>query len=208
MPKPSSSSSSSSRTGDGSERVVGIEVLSDTPSSNISTSIPSKDPSSSPPPLSSCQKQQQPTNFLDMPDAQSQIASLLISQTPQQSQHPSTRPKTFKPDPPSALLSRVAAFLPQLSAANAVLDHHMDPSDLDIENLGDGDERYIEMNLGVGVFDTVPIGGASSGGEEEVHDRDIVMTTEPPLDPDARPLVQVVSSTSTVGDEEDEEESG
>lgn len=44
------------------------------------------------------------------------------------------------------VLSRVQAFLPQLKSANEELSK-ADPSKLNIENLEDEDERYIEMVL-------------------------------------------------------------
>uniref|UniRef100_A0A0W0FB34 Uncharacterized protein n=1 Tax=Moniliophthora roreri TaxID=221103 RepID=A0A0W0FB34_MONRR len=61
--------------------------------------------------------------------------------------------KTF-PVGPSELLSRVQAFLPQIEASNAELAQRMemDPKSVDIEHIAEGTERYIEMNLGLGVF--------------------------------------------------------
>ncbi|KAG7094248.1 hypothetical protein E1B28_007853 [Marasmius oreades] len=65
-----------------------------------------------------------------------------------------------KPHPvgPSPLLSRVQAFLPQMEASNAELTQRMetDPSSVDIENITEGVNQYIEMNLGLGVFTTKP----------------------------------------------------
>ncbi|KAF9269300.1 hypothetical protein L218DRAFT_983856 [Marasmius fiardii PR-910] len=57
---------------------------------------------------------------------------------------------------PSPLLSRVQAFLPQMEASNVELTQRMetDPSSVDIENLTEGMDHYIEMNLGLGVFTT------------------------------------------------------
>ncbi|KZT71154.1 hypothetical protein DAEQUDRAFT_724525 [Daedalea quercina L-15889] len=57
-------------------------------------------------------------------------------------------------EPNSELLSRVQAFLPQLAESNAELADRVqnDPSSVDIENVT-GDEAYIEMNLGLGVFE-------------------------------------------------------
>ncbi|KAF8068644.1 hypothetical protein FPV67DRAFT_1668715 [Lyophyllum atratum] len=56
--------------------------------------------------------------------------------------------------PPSDLLSRVQAFLPTLEASNAVLQQQFqnDPSSVDIEHIEET-EQYIEMNLGLGVFE-------------------------------------------------------
>ncbi|THU88753.1 hypothetical protein K435DRAFT_781923 [Dendrothele bispora CBS 962.96] len=58
--------------------------------------------------------------------------------------------------PPSELLSRVQAFLPQMEASNALLTQkaQADPLSVDIEHVEDGVEQYIEMNLGLGVFET------------------------------------------------------
>ncbi|KAL5495066.1 hypothetical protein ACEPAI_528 [Sanghuangporus weigelae] len=71
--------------------------------------------------------------------------------------------ETHAVEPPSELLSRVESFLPQMEAANTELARRMEssPESVDIENLGDEDEddedgrqgQYIEMNLGLGVFD-------------------------------------------------------
>ncbi|KAI0666433.1 hypothetical protein C8Q78DRAFT_1072385 [Trametes maxima] len=57
--------------------------------------------------------------------------------------------------PPLELLSRVQAFLPELAASNAELARRAreDPESVDIENLGEDQQQYIEMNLGLGVFD-------------------------------------------------------
>ncbi|KAJ7892805.1 hypothetical protein B0H14DRAFT_2685783 [Mycena olivaceomarginata] len=62
------------------------------------------------------------------------------------------------------LLARVQAFLPQIEASNAALGE-MDPRSLDIENT-DGDDKVIEMNLGLGVFED------RSGREEEDSSED------------------------------------
>ncbi|KAI6024453.1 hypothetical protein EDC04DRAFT_3066703, partial [Pisolithus marmoratus] len=60
--------------------------------------------------------------------------------------------KTYKIEPPSELLSRVQAFLPAIHASNEALAQQ-NPENLDIENIGEGEEQYIEMNLGLGVFE-------------------------------------------------------
>ncbi|TPX60807.1 hypothetical protein PhCBS80983_g01541 [Powellomyces hirtus] len=145
-------------------------------------------------------------NFLDMPDTQSHLASLLLSCQP--TPQPTTRPKTFRPEPPSALLSRVAAFLPQLSAANATLQSEIERDaeqreQVDIENVGD-DEQYIEMSLGVGVFDTQPVDGERT--DERKSEKDIIMTTQSPVDEDSKPLIQVVSDTRSSTEEDDSSE--
>ncbi|KAJ3718629.1 hypothetical protein DFJ43DRAFT_754957 [Lentinula guzmanii] len=62
--------------------------------------------------------------------------------------------KTWAVDPPSELLSRVQAFLPQIEASNTILTQRAetDPQSVDMEQLEDDSERYIEMNLGLGVL--------------------------------------------------------
>ncbi|KAI0777410.1 hypothetical protein BD413DRAFT_178208 [Trametes elegans] len=62
---------------------------------------------------------------------------------------------TLPPGPPLELLSRVQAFLPELAASNADLVRRAreNPDSVDIENVGEDEENYIEMNLGLGVFD-------------------------------------------------------
>ncbi|KAF8808670.1 hypothetical protein BYT27DRAFT_7137134 [Phlegmacium glaucopus] len=62
---------------------------------------------------------------------------------------------TFDVKPPTDLLSRVQAFLPQLEASNAVLAQRAreDPNSIDIEHIPEGMDQYIEMNLGLGIFE-------------------------------------------------------
>jgi hypothetical protein len=62
---------------------------------------------------------------------------------------------TFTVKPPTELLSRVQAFLPQLEASNAILAQRSreDPNSIDIEHIADGMDQYIEMNLGLGLFE-------------------------------------------------------
>ncbi|KAF9458690.1 hypothetical protein BDZ94DRAFT_1270012 [Collybia nuda] len=57
--------------------------------------------------------------------------------------------------PPSELLSRVQAFLPELEASNNLLVQkaQADPNSVDIEHVDEGMDQYIEMNLGLGVFE-------------------------------------------------------
>ncbi|KAF9390317.1 hypothetical protein CPB97_009535 [Podila verticillata] len=62
--------------------------------------------------------------------------------------------KTFKVQ--SDLLARLEDFLPKIRDANAELDQKLkeDPKSLDIENVDEtSGEQYIEMDLGLGVFD-------------------------------------------------------
>ncbi|KAF5357454.1 hypothetical protein D9757_011602 [Collybiopsis confluens] len=80
--------------------------------------------------------------------------------------------KTWAVEPPSELLSRVQAFLPQMEASNAILAQRVkvNPTSVDMEHIEDGEQRYIEMNLGLGVFDMKP------KGESGKRDRDTEMT--------------------------------
>ncbi|KAF9583872.1 hypothetical protein BGW38_008273 [Lunasporangiospora selenospora] len=67
---------------------------------------------------------------------------------------PTAAPTTFKVQ--SDLLSRLEAFLPKMKEANEQLDQQIkqDPKSVDIENIDENDgEQYIEMDLGLGVFD-------------------------------------------------------
>ncbi|KAF7981352.1 hypothetical protein HWV62_33807 [Athelia sp. TMB] len=52
----------------------------------------------------------------------------------------------------SQLLARVKSFLPQIESSNAALAS-ADPAAIDIENVTEEQEGYIEMNLGLGVFE-------------------------------------------------------
>ncbi|KAI5811104.1 hypothetical protein DFH27DRAFT_605210 [Peziza echinospora] len=54
------------------------------------------------------------------------------------------------------ILSRISQFLPQLQAANQALQEDISSGKIDekrIENVGKDEETYIEMNLGLGVFE-------------------------------------------------------
>ncbi|KAF9552298.1 hypothetical protein CPC08DRAFT_647094 [Agrocybe pediades] len=70
-------------------------------------------------------------------------------------QFPLGERRTFPIEPPTELLSRVQAFLPQLEASNAILMQRaqQDPKSVDIEHISEGMDRHIEMNLGLGVFE-------------------------------------------------------
>ncbi|KAH0840186.1 hypothetical protein J3R83DRAFT_1181 [Lanmaoa asiatica] len=58
-------------------------------------------------------------------------------------------------EPPTALLARIKAFLPAISASNETLSRER-PEDINIENVREDEEEYIEMNLGLGVFEAKP----------------------------------------------------
>ncbi|KAJ3574447.1 hypothetical protein NP233_g1763 [Leucocoprinus birnbaumii] len=65
-----------------------------------------------------------------------------------------TKP-TFPVGPSSDLLSRVQAFLPQIQASNDALNQRMqeDPDSVNIEHISENMDQYIQMNLGLGVFE-------------------------------------------------------
>ncbi|KAI8881550.1 hypothetical protein K501DRAFT_4824, partial [Backusella circina FSU 941] len=75
--------------------------------------------------------------------------------------------KTFKIDASNDILSRVQAFLPQLQTANEELSS-IEKEKLDIENVEEEDGQYIEMNLGLGVYDLKPKDAATDSEDEEL----------------------------------------
>jgi hypothetical protein len=82
---------------------------------------------------------------------------------------------TFSVEPPTELLARVQAFLPQLQASNEDLANRArdDPSSVDIENIDPNQENYIQMNLGLGVFeDRSATGVHGDDGEGGSHNSD------------------------------------
>ncbi|KAI5854597.1 hypothetical protein BZA05DRAFT_370597 [Tricharina praecox] len=83
------------------------------------------------------------------------------------------KPAFTAPPSQSDLLSRLTTFLPQLSAANATLDEEIRAHGADsrnIEHVADDEERYIEMNLGLGVLEEVR--DESSSDEDSEDDED------------------------------------
>ncbi|KAG6826477.1 hypothetical protein H0H92_015650 [Tricholoma furcatifolium] len=63
------------------------------------------------------------------------------------------------PTDPHTVLSRVHAFLPAIEASNALLASQ-GPEKIDIEHVDNVDGPYIEMNLGLGLFD---VRGSTTG---------------------------------------------
>ncbi|KAG1752443.1 uncharacterized protein EDB91DRAFT_516602 [Suillus paluster] len=82
--------------------------------------------------------------------------------------------KTFAVDPPSELLTRVRDFLPRLKAENDTLAQRIrdNPSSVDIENIEEDAEQYIEMNLGLGVLETRPKDSDSNSFSSSQSDDD------------------------------------
>ncbi|KAJ2892931.1 hypothetical protein GGI21_005505 [Coemansia aciculifera] len=105
--------------------------------------------------------------LLDIPEPSSTMTAPIIEEDKSRT----TTPKTFRIEPPSELLSRLHSFLPQIAEANKRLEVDIadDPHKLDIENVGEDDEQYIEMDLGLGVFDMIP--KKDSGDAEHINTR-------------------------------------
>ncbi|KAI8581841.1 hypothetical protein K450DRAFT_231407 [Umbelopsis ramanniana AG] len=123
--------------------------------------------------------------LLDFPSRSEAIAKLL-SDTTESLQKPSTDTapptipppelrKTFKMPVKSDLMARLQTFLPELESANRQLDQQVsvDPKKVDIENVDDN-EQYIEMNLGLGVFEEKKPSASSSDEESEVDESIII----------------------------------
>ncbi|KAF9909158.1 hypothetical protein EC991_009068 [Linnemannia zychae] len=92
---------------------------------------------------------------LDLTSRDELISSLLSGNKPSvPKETPVSERKTFKVK--SDLLSRLEDFLPKMKEANDQLDKQLkaDPKAVDIENVDEENgEQYIEMDLGLGVFD-------------------------------------------------------
>ncbi|KAJ2080849.1 hypothetical protein H4R24_002765 [Coemansia sp. RSA 988] len=93
--------------------------------------------------------------------------SLLFDSNSDQADTTGSNRKTFRVEPPSNLLSRLHDFLPQIAKANEELKEAVasDPSKVDIENVSPQDSQYIEMDLGLGVFDMKPKKDAGNNGD-------------------------------------------
>ncbi|KAF9571812.1 hypothetical protein EC968_010683 [Mortierella alpina] len=105
--------------------------------------------------------------LLDLSSKDELISNLLTGNKPSAPKDtPVAERKTFKVQ--SNLLARLEDFLPKIKEANAQLDAKIkeDPKAVDIENVDDASgEQYIEMDLGLGVFDL----------KENVKEDDIVI---------------------------------
>ncbi|KAI8097731.1 uncharacterized protein BX664DRAFT_327128 [Halteromyces radiatus] len=116
-------------------------------------------------------KQSHSTDLLNIPGKNKTLAKLLSTDSKQNEDTPMIPPpelrKTFKITPNNDILSRVQSFLPQLQAANQQLQS-ADLADLDIENVKDDSEQYIEMNLGLGVYETKPQTDTSDEDEDDI----------------------------------------
>ncbi|KDQ62986.1 hypothetical protein JAAARDRAFT_28979 [Jaapia argillacea MUCL 33604] len=142
---------------------------------------------------------------------QTRIQSLLENLNTSPSSAPPTGPprfdfgdrSTYQVDPPSELLNRVQSFLPQLASSNAELlaRAREDPRSVDIENVRRG-EGYIQMNLGLGVFEDRSARPSTAPATEQ--------TTEgsPPRSPRERDSSSSTSTLSSDSDENSESDSG
>ncbi|KAK4521813.1 uncharacterized protein ATC70_004350 [Mucor velutinosus] len=100
--------------------------------------------------------------------------------------------KTF-PVGQSDILSRVQAFLPQLKNANEQLKKS-DPSKLDIENVDEEDGQYIEMNLGLGVYEEKKPGQLDSEDDED-EDSDeekLIIPNSAPVEKSKKPSIEML----------------
>ncbi|GAO45794.1 hypothetical protein G7K_0045-t1 [Saitoella complicata NRRL Y-17804] len=107
----------------------------------------------------------------------------------------------------SDLLSRLNSFLPQLKAANEDLEKVEDKETLNIENIGEDEEKYIEMNLGLGVLEEKRPGeefesdSEESGSEEEEEGEDEVdilaqLTGATKKSRSSKPAIEVVETNT------------
>ena len=66
------------------------------------------------------------------------------------------------------VIQRLHSFLPQIAKANKDLEKLKDSStNVDIEHIEDEEKPYIEMDLGLGVFDLKPKKGSSNGDNDD-----------------------------------------
>ncbi|CAO3697406.1 unnamed protein product [Rhizopus microsporus] len=99
------------------------------------------------------------------------------------------------------VLSRVQAFLPHIQQANQQL-LTKDTSELNIENVNEDEGQYIEMNLGLGVYDLRNKDDGSDNEEEQEE------TIKLPTDAgsDKKPIIQVLNKDDTDSDSDSSEE--
>ncbi|CAO3637684.1 unnamed protein product [Mucor hiemalis] len=98
--------------------------------------------------------------------------------------------KTFTVGPSSDILSRVQAFLPQLQKANEQLET-ANPKTLDIENVEEEDGQYIEMNLGLGVYEEKKP-GQSDSEEDDSDDDDEKLILPNKVDKSNKPSIEMM----------------
>ncbi|KAG0231753.1 hypothetical protein BGW41_002105 [Actinomortierella wolfii] len=93
----------------------------------------------------------------------------------------------------SVVISRLEAFLPKIRDANAELEKQvkLDPASVDIENVDEeSGEQYIEMDLGLGVFDL----------KKDVKEEDIIInpgaSNTKATSTSSKPIIQMMETDS------------
>ncbi|RPD56545.1 hypothetical protein L226DRAFT_531321 [Lentinus tigrinus ALCF2SS1-7] len=156
---------------------------------------------------------QRPTEVLDIEDEEQRherihgLFSRLNASTAGAGPQPPIRPfesrdrSTFAVEPPLELLSRVQAFLPELAASNADLLQRAreDPSSVDIESVNAEAPQYIEMNVGLGVFEQHGEAPPGIPVADVDFDRDVEMSSSEDGDD---------SSSASSGSDSSDEDSG
>ena len=129
----------------------------------------------------------------------------------------------IRPPERPAILDRLAAFLPEMQAANEDLTrrHAEDPAAVSIEHIDDPDAQHIEMNLACGVFEKKRVGDGSDdggavggeggedgagGGMSELRLPSRQTAAVSAAARAGRTLVSVVGGDSDGGDDEDEDD--
>ncbi|KAI9441011.1 hypothetical protein H4582DRAFT_1811250, partial [Lactarius indigo] len=116
--------------------------------------------------------------------------------------------RTFGVEPPTELLARVQQFLPQIEQSNAELSHR-DPQSIDIEHIEETDERVIQMNLGLGVFEQRRAGRGDSASSSAESGSDTTGESDSDSESSSSSSSSSASSSSsssTGSDSEDDDE--
>ncbi|KAI9318956.1 hypothetical protein BX666DRAFT_1876130 [Dichotomocladium elegans] len=115
---------------------------------------------------------------------------------------PTQKPHMFKVDSTNDILSRVQAFLPQLQSANEELKKK-NPEALDIEKLDDEKGQYIEMNLGLGVFEEKRNADSSNSEDESSDNEEIIVPSSSTCKHTKKPTIQMLPSHSSTNSDEE-----
>jgi hypothetical protein len=109
-------------------------------------------------------------------------------------------------EPPTELLARVQQFLPQIEQSNAELLHR-DPRSIDMEHIEETDERIIQMNLGLGVFEQrrARRGDSTSSAESG---SDTTSASDSDSDSDSDSSASASSSSSSDSEDDDDNAAG
>ncbi|KAJ2961072.1 hypothetical protein NQZ79_g3575 [Umbelopsis isabellina] len=152
--------------------------------------------------------------LLDFPTRSETIAKLLSDTKdtmPEPVAEPPTIPppelrKTFKVAPQSDLLSRLHTFLPEIESANRQLNElvSQDPKKVDIENVEE-DDQYIEMNLGLGVFEEKK--PSDSDDESDVSVSDIIVNPFAAGKPETKPGITMLGEAKEGADDGTDDDS-